>query len=138
MHLSVLAQGVHIHMIRGQVAPLEPHVARVGRLQQIDAPQQGRLARTGGADDRHDLAGGDVQIVVALDLLVEDGLAHRFASQEVERAGRLHRAGDDRLDAAAQHLHHVGRGVEHDGHKTGGERAPDRVDLRSGEVGHLE
>ena len=40
-HANVLAQLIHVHMVGGEVGPLEPHVAGVRRFKQIDAAQKG-------------------------------------------------------------------------------------------------
>ena len=47
-HADLLAQTVHVHVLGGEVGAVEPDVAGVGRLEQVDAAQKGRLARSGG------------------------------------------------------------------------------------------
>lgn len=46
-----------------------------GLLQQVEAAQQGGLARTAGADDRQHLAGGDVQVDALEHLLAIEGFS---------------------------------------------------------------
>ena len=56
------ADGVGVDPGVGDVAALELDHPVVDRLQQVDAAQQGRLARAGGADQHDDLVRRDVQV----------------------------------------------------------------------------
>ena len=61
-HADVLAQLVDVAALGREVLAVEPDVARVRGLEQVEAAQEGRLARTRGADDGDDLAGIDGQV----------------------------------------------------------------------------
>ena len=55
-HTDVLAQLVDVAALGREVLAVEPDVARVRGLEQVEAAQEGRLARTRGADNGDDLA----------------------------------------------------------------------------------
>ena len=59
----------------GHVLAVEKDLAAGGRLQQVDAPQQGGLAGPGGADDAGHVPGPDGEVNVLQDLVAAEGLA---------------------------------------------------------------
>jgi hypothetical protein len=69
----------HGHRLDGRIGDhlaVEEHVTVVDVLEQVDAAQQGRLARPRGADERDRLVLGDQQVDAAQDGLVAVGLGH--------------------------------------------------------------
>ena len=58
----------------GDHLAVEEDVAVVDLLQQVDAAQQGRLARAGGADQRHRFVFADGEVDAAQDLALAKGL----------------------------------------------------------------
>ena len=61
-HADVLAEFIDIAALGRKVLAVEPDVARVRGLEQIEAAQEGRLARARGADNGDDLAGVNGQV----------------------------------------------------------------------------
>ena len=59
-HADLLPQGIEVDLKVHEVLPVEPDVAGIGFLQQIDAAQQRGLTGAGRADDAHDLATVDL------------------------------------------------------------------------------
>jgi hypothetical protein len=55
------------HVGAGRVLAVEQHAAGIGYLEAGDDAQQGRLARAGGAEQRHQLAVADVEVEVVAD-----------------------------------------------------------------------
>ena len=55
-HADVLAEFIDIAALGRKVLAVEPDVARVRGLEQVEATQQRRFARTRSADDGDDLA----------------------------------------------------------------------------------
>ena len=60
----------------GDHLAVEEDVAVVDLLEQVDAAQQGRLARAGGADHRDGLVLGDLEVDPVEDLSVAESLRH--------------------------------------------------------------
>ncbi len=58
--------------------PVDVQPAGVDLLQVVDAPQEGRLAGAGGADEAEDLAGPDLQVDALEDLDRAEGLVDAF------------------------------------------------------------
>ena len=61
-HADVLAEFIDIAALGRKVLAVEPDVARVRGLEQVEATQEGRLARARGADNGDDLAGVNGQV----------------------------------------------------------------------------
>ena len=59
------AHDVHVDAARRDLAAVDEDAAIVDRLEQVDAAQQRRLARPGGADQADDLVLGDVEVDAA-------------------------------------------------------------------------
>jgi hypothetical protein len=70
----------------GDMAGADPHLAAIGRLEQVDAAQQGRLARAARAEQRHHGAARHLE---------------RDPLQHLERAERFVQIGD--LDHGSRH-----------------------------------
>ncbi len=68
-HADALAQAVHVHVLGGEVLAVEPDVALVGGLEEVDATQQGGLAGARRADDGDDLARHDLEVDAAQDVV---------------------------------------------------------------------
>ena len=87
-HADFLPQGVQVHAQVHEVLPVKPDAAGIGLLQQVDAAQQRRFSRAGGADDAHHLAAVYLQIDAFEHLQVAEGLFQAFDAQH----GLLHNA----------------------------------------------
>ena len=61
-HADVLAEFIDIAALGREVLAMEPDMARVRGLEQVEAAQEGRLTRARGADDGDDLAGINGQV----------------------------------------------------------------------------
>ena len=62
-HADILARLAQLLFAQGQhILPVDEHLPRRGALQQIDATDERRLARTGQADNAIDFAGINGQI----------------------------------------------------------------------------
>lgn len=61
-HADVLTQFVNVAALGREVLAMEPDMARVRSLEQVEAAQEGRFARTRGADNGDDLAGVNGQV----------------------------------------------------------------------------
>ena len=102
-HLALAHVGV------GRVLAVEQHAARIGHLQPGDDAQQRRLARARGPEQRHQLAGRDVEVQVVADdggaeALVEVADFDRswsFAPFAAPRASAPSRAARPRTSAPA-------------------------------------
>ena len=70
----------------GDHLAVEEDVAVVDLLQQVDAAQQGGLARARGADQRHRLVLGDLQVDAAQHLALAEGLGHAADLEDRRRA----------------------------------------------------
>ena len=77
-HADLLPQGVEVDLEVHEILPVEPDVAGIGFLQQIDAAQQRGLAGAGRADDAHDLAAVDLQVDALEHVEVAEGLFELF------------------------------------------------------------
>ena len=93
------ADPVDVDAARGDLLAVDDDPAGVDRLEQVDAAQQRRLARAGGADQADDLVLGDVEVDPAQHLELAERLAQPFdhdaRSREapgLPRAGRARRA----------------------------------------------
>jgi len=73
---------VEVDALRAHVLPGHDDPARVDRLQQVDAAQEGRLPRTGRADQRHDLVHGDLEIDPAQHLDLPEGLVQVLDAED--------------------------------------------------------
>ena len=81
-HADGLAQAVDVDVLGGQVLAVEPHVAGVGGLEQVNAAQQGGLAGAGGADDGDDLARHDLEVHAAQDVVCAKGLLNALDAND--------------------------------------------------------
>ena len=68
-HAYSLAQPVYVDVLGREVLPLEPDVPGIGRLEQIDAAKERRLAGSRRADDGDDLTWHDLEVDVAQHLM---------------------------------------------------------------------
>ena len=66
---------VDVDARRGDLLALDDDPAGVDRLEQVDAPQEGRLPRAGRADQAHDLVLGDGEVDALEDVQVAERLA---------------------------------------------------------------
>ena len=74
------------HVRVGDLVPSDEDLARRRRLEQVDAAQQGGLARAGRPDDADDLARVDVQVDVLEHLELPEGLV-QVPDRDDGRAG---------------------------------------------------
>ena len=81
-HADVLAQLVDVAALGRKVLAVEPDVARVRGLEQVEAAQEGRLTRTRGADDGDDLARIDGQVDALEHLERTEALAQALDADE--------------------------------------------------------
>ena len=81
-HADPRAQLVDVGVGVGDLVALDEDLALGGRLQHVDAAQQGRLARSGGADHADDLALLDVEVDALEHLVVAEGLVQ---GEDVDR-----------------------------------------------------
>ena len=86
----------------GDHLPVEEDVAVVDLLEQIDAAQQGRLARSRGADQRHRVVLADRQGDAAEDLALAEGLGHLTDLDHRRRHQRRLQARPDPVDNPRQ------------------------------------
>src|SRR5690606_23308159 len=73
-HADVAPGGVDVDVGVGHVVPGGVDGAGGGRLEQVDAAQERGLARTGGADEAHHFAFGDVEVDAAQHLVFAEAL----------------------------------------------------------------
>ena len=81
-HTDVLTQFVNVAALGREILAVEPDVARVRGLEQVEAAQEGRLARTRGADDGDDLAGVNGQVDALEHLERAEALAQALDADE--------------------------------------------------------
>ena len=80
---------------RAVILACDDDPARVDRLEQVDAAQERRLPRAGGADQADDLVLGDVEVDPAQHLVLAERLAQTLISIALTRGhppGRLRRS----------------------------------------------
>ena len=77
-HAHLLADLVDLHSGIGDYGALKGDDALGGGLQQVEAAQEGGLARTGGADDNHLFPGADVLGDVVQHQVVSEGFGQIF------------------------------------------------------------
>ncbi len=71
---DLLSQLVDVRLLGGQVVPVERDRAGVDRLEQVDAAEQRRLARAGGADQADDVVQAHLEADVLEHLVVDKRL----------------------------------------------------------------
>ena len=74
---------VDVDAARSDLVAVHEDAAAVDRLEQVDAAQQRRLARAGGADQADDVVLGDIEVDAAQHLHLAEGLVDVL---EAERA----------------------------------------------------
>jgi hypothetical protein len=79
-HPDPAAQRVDVRIRVADVLPLDQDRALGCLLEPVDAAQQGRLARSGRADDAHDLATTDVEVDPSQHMVVAEGLVQAMTS----------------------------------------------------------
>ena len=77
-HAHLTADEIDVRLGVGDVRTLEGDGALGGRLQQVQAAQEGGLAGAGRPDDHHFLAGADVGRNIVQDQVVPEGLGEVF------------------------------------------------------------
>ena len=81
-HANVFAQLIDIAALGREVLAVEPDVARVRGLEQVEAAQESRLARARGADNGDDLAGVNGQVNALEHLERAEALAQALDADE--------------------------------------------------------
>jgi hypothetical protein len=76
-HPDAPTNGIGVEAGKADVDTIEQDRSVVDGLQQIDAPQQGALSRSGGSDERDHLARGDVEVDAVQDGAISEGLLDR-------------------------------------------------------------
>jgi hypothetical protein len=95
---------VHVHAPRRDIRTLDEDAPGIDRLQQVDAAQQGALARPGRADEAYDLVVVDHQVDAVEDEVVPERLAQALdAQRRMARRPRVRPAGRDAHRAPARY-----------------------------------
>ena len=117
------ADPVHVDAARGDLLAVDDDAARVDRLEQVDAAQEGRLARAGGADQADDLVLRDVEVDPAQHLELAERLVETLdldrAHAEASGQPLPPVAGDEPVGEARERDRD--RHEEHRGDEVGGE-----------------
>ena len=77
-HAHLLADLVDVHLGVGDLRALKGDAAAGGRLQQVQAPQEGGLSGAGGPQDHHLLSGINMLIDPIQHQMVPEGFAEVF------------------------------------------------------------